>query len=226
MIEQGFILAAGLGNRMRPLTDDRPKPMVMAAGKPIIAYALDAFIKHGIKTCVINTHYKADVLHDYLKARDDINIIISHEPDLMDTGGGITQGIQFLDKSKPVLIASGDSIWQDPQDTTSLQQLESAWNPNDMDLLLLLQPTSTMHDGVGDYDLIGTNAIRNKNKSGTHMWTSLRILNPAIMPAIPHKFSFLETMDNAEKSGRLHGITHTGIWHHLSTPDDVTGLKL
>lgn len=231
-ITQGFILAAGMGERMRPLTNDIPKPMVLVHGKPIIGYVLDAFAAHGINTCVINTHYQPAPLLDYLATRHDLNIIISHEPELLDTGGGIKQGLKYLDNSKPAFIASGDSIWQNPPHNTTLALMESAWDENVMDMLLLLQPLSTMTltQGIGDYNITHTPphfyAHRTPDKSGTHIWTSLRIINPAIMQNAPDgAFSFLSTLDKAEQSSRLHALSHTGIWHHLSTPHDIETLN-
>lgn len=217
-IEQAMILAAGMGNRMRPLTDDRPKPMVEVGGKPIIDYAIESIKKLGVRNIVANTHYRADVIEPHLTAH---GVRISHEPELLDTGGGIKNALKYFDVSKPLLILAGDSILLG-EDT--LPDLAAAWDAQTIDLLLLLQPLETMKitPAVGDYAMRGGKPVRTPDHSGAYMWTSARILNPAIFANTPDgAFSFLSVMDAAEKSGRLAAQVHRGIWHHLTTPDDV-----
>ena len=217
-IEQAMILAAGMGNRMRPLTDDRPKPMVTVKGKPIIDYAIESLRTYGITTIVANTHYKADVLEPHLKAQ---GVTISHEPTLLDTGGGIKNALRYLDRTKPLLVLSGDSILVGDD---TLPDLAAAWNENTMDLLLLLQPlnTMTLTPAVGDYTLANGKPVRTPDHSGEYMWTSARILNPKIFDTTRDTpFSFLPVMDKAQSENRLAAQVHKGIWHHLTTPDDV-----
>jgi N-acetyl-alpha-D-muramate 1-phosphate uridylyltransferase len=231
LIDQAFILAAGRGERMRPLTDTCPKPLIQIWGKPIIGYALDMLARHGsIKTCVINTHYLADQLHAYVKTRDlPFTVHISHEDQLLETGGGLLQGCRFLDVSKPVCVLSGDSMLVDPVGGRSLQQLQDAWRDQDMDLLLSLQPLSTMAltKGAGDYDMEeGAGPKRSLTKSGKYVWNSARILHPRLLnQARIGPYSFLEDMDRAEKSGRLSGVVHGGLWHHFTTPADVAAVN-
>jgi len=227
MIQQGFILAAGLGQRMRPLSNDKPKPMVEVHGRPMIEYALDQLAAHGTTRCVINTHYKAEVLEDYLQQKCKsmpFDIIISREEVLLDTGGGLKQGLRFLDASQPVIVLSGDSILVDAPHIKTLQQMESAWKPDTSDMLLSLQPLDTMvlTPGVGDYMLKGGKPIRTPDHSGKYMWNSARIINPRIFDGTPDTpFSFLQLMDAAQNKNRLSAVIHEGTWHHLSTPDDV-----
>lgn len=205
---------------MRPLTDDRPKPMIDVAGKPIIDYALDMLRSYGVEKIVVNTHYKANVLEAYLKDR---NVIISHEPVLLDTGGGIRQALTHLDASKPVFILSGDSILVD-----GLDELEAAWNGDTTDILLSLQPLETMKltPAVGDYKLVQGKPVRTPDHSGTHMWNSARIIHPRIFENAPQgPSSFLPMMDAAQNAGRLSAVVHQGIWHHLTTPEDVASVN-
>lgn len=219
--DQAFILAAGLGNRMRPLTDERPKPLVLVKGKPIIDYALESLAAADIKRVVVNTHYKAELLQDHVISGSwPFEVVISHEARLLDTGGGLKQGLQYLDANKPVLALSGDSILLGEN---SLPQLLSAWN-DDTDILLLLQSLKTMvlTPGIGDYDIIHGKPVRSKNQSGQYMWTSARVFHPRIFKNAPDGvFSFLPLMDRCEKEGRLSAQTHQGVWHHLTTPADV-----
>jgi N-acetyl-alpha-D-muramate 1-phosphate uridylyltransferase len=222
MITQGIILAAGLGARMRPLSNDIPKPMVQIHGKPIIQYAIEALQNHGVTTIVVNTHYKAEVLEQYLKQFP--NIIISHEPVLLDTGGGIKQALTYLDTTQPVFVLAGDSILIDAPEITTLKQLENAWYEQDADLLLSLQPLATMHltKGVGDYTIKNNNPIRTPDHTGNYMWNSARILQPSIFENTPDTpFSFLKIMDATQNKNRLSASIHNGLWHHLTTPDDI-----
>lgn len=236
MIDQAFILAAGMGARMRPLTDVQPKPMVHVWGRPILYYALASLAAHGVKHCVINTHYKADQIEDYIAATRSqwpFTIDVVYEDVLLDTGGGLLNGMARLDRTRPAFVLAGDSIVCDAPDITSLHTLEQAWQPDVMDILLLLQPLASMHVTVaqGDYDIVAGLPVRSLDKSGAYPWTSARILHPRLfnaayavphIPAAPYTpFSFLPLMDATEQAGRLGAVVHTGTWHHLTTPDDV-----
>lgn len=223
-ISKAFILGAGLGTRMRPLTDHMPKPMVEAGGNSLIRRALQQLHAHGITDITVNTHYKADALHAHLA---DTAINWSHEEILLNTGGGIKNVLPHFTGADFFVIA-GDSFWIDGPHKSALERLEAHWNPEVMDILLLLEPVSrmTLTEGVGDYDFTGLPGIgpvrRSLSQTGTHMFTSLRINAVRIFEGAPEgAFSYLELMDQAEKSGRLYGLEHDGIWHHLSTPDDV-----
>jgi MurNAc alpha-1-phosphate uridylyltransferase len=217
-IKQAMILAAGLGNRMRPLTDDKPKPMIAVNGKSIIDYAIDSLRAIGIETIVANAHYKSEILEPHLKEK---GVTVSHEETLLDTGGGIKKALTLFDRALPLLIVSGDSILVGDE---PLRDLCAAWNDKTMDMLLSLQPLETMilTPGVGDYDLVNGAPKRNKQKSGRYMWNSARIINPAIFDHTPDgPFSFLTLMDACEARGRLAACVNNGVWHHLTTPDDV-----
>jgi len=223
MITDGIILAAGIGQRMRPLTNDIPKPMVQVTGRPIIDYALDMYAKHGLKRVVVNTHYKADVLASYLKQNTyPFEIIISHEPVLLDTGGGIKQALKHLGTTNPVFVLSGDSILVD-----GLRELEAAWS-NDADILLSLQPLASMQltPAVGDYTIKNGKPLRTPSHTGEYMWNSARIIAPKIFDGTPDTpFSFLPLMDAAQAANRLAALVHQGIWHHLTTPADVESVN-
>jgi len=222
-IDQAFILAAGLGKRMRPLTDHTPKPLVKVAGKAIIDYALERLRAHGIRRCVINTHYLGNQIIDHvLSLNPPFEVAFSQEPDLLDTGGGLKKGLKLLDTDRPAFVVSGDSIWEDGPEETSLAQLERIWAGTDADILLSLQNVHDVADGIGDYDLVNDAPVRNRNQAGAYMWTSMRVLKPRLFDAMPDgPFSFLSMMDEAESKGTLAACVHQGIWHHLSTPDDV-----
>lgn len=220
-----FILAAGFGKRLRPYTENMPKPMVAVDGKPMIDHAIDGLQGIGVNSCVINTHYKADVLEDHLAGRDDI--LISHEPEILDTGGGLKNGLKLWGENVPkdFFVLSGDSVWENAPSQNTLEALSKAWDAEKMDILMLLQPVETMllTKGVGDYDIDEQGrAVRSLNQSGKYMFTSIRINSTHIFEGAPDSpFSYLELMDKAQEQGRLYGLIHKGIWHHISTPQDL-----
>lgn len=230
MITQAFIFAAGIGKRMRPLTDHIPKPMVNVLGKPVIDHILDRLAAARIEKCVINAHHHADVLVAHLEARRGelpFEIVISREHDLLETGGGLKNALPLIDRDQPLYAVNGDAFWLDAPHMPTLDALASGWDGNAMDILLLLQPVQTMvlTHGVGDYGFTGgTHIARNRTQGGTHMFAGTRILAPRIFDdrTWPAAFSFLAMMDAAEEKQRLHGLVHEGTWHHLSTPEDVS----
>lgn len=229
MITKAFILGAGLGTRMRPLTDHIPKPMVEVGGESLIKRALRQLADHGVGDITINTHYKAPALRAHLA--DYEGIYWSHEDVLLNTGGGIAQTLPHF-AGEDFFVIAGDSYWIDTPPKTALQRLEEHWNPATMDMLLLLEPVSRMNltTGVGDYTFTGPPGFgpisRSHSQTGTHMFTSLRINAARIFENTPEgAFSYLTLMDRAEEQGRLFGLEHDGLWHHLSTPEDVKAVN-
>lgn len=228
MPDKAFILAAGKGTRMRPLTDTLPKPMICIDGKPMIDHTIDALKKDGIKQIGINLHYFGNKLEEHLAPRDDVKILFFKEHVLLDTGGGIRNATRKMGDN-PFFILSGDSFWTDGGSKTVFQRLTEAWDPEKMDMLFLLQPVDKMQltKGVGDYVFKEDGRIERKtDQSGTHMFTSIRIMKPTILRGTPDgPFSFLDVMDKCEREEKLYGLEHDGQWHHISTPKDVEAVN-
>ncbi|HEY8192152.1 MAG TPA: nucleotidyltransferase family protein [Alphaproteobacteria bacterium] len=222
--DRAFILAAGMGKRLRPYTDSVPKPMVEVGGRPIIDRTIDRLIGMGVTHITVNTHYMADIIEEHLSRRDDVEITFSREETLLDTGGGIKKALHAMG-GKPFYVIAGDAVWTDGPSGDSLLRLAKAWNPQTMDILTLMQPLSgmTLTDGVGDYDLTPDGrTIRRPDKSGAYMWTNIRINSPAVFDDTPDGvFSFLQVMDRAEAAGRFHALEHDGQWHHISTAAEL-----
>jgi N-acetyl-alpha-D-muramate 1-phosphate uridylyltransferase len=229
MIKQAIVTAAGLGQRMRPLSNAIPKPMVLVCGRPMIDYALHSLAVHGVERVVVNTHYQADVLVQHFKNHTwSFDVIISHEPVLLDTGGGIKKALSYLDQTDPVFVLAGDSIVVDAPCASTLGQMQSVWRDENMDILLSLQPLSKMilTKAVGDYALIDGSPIRTPDHTGGFVWNSVRILHPRIFNNTPDTpFSFLKLMDAAQHNNRLSAVIHEGAWHHLTTPQDVQNVN-
>jgi MurNAc alpha-1-phosphate uridylyltransferase len=222
--DKAFILAAGMGSRLRPYTDTMPKPMVPVAGKSIIHRALEKLEKEGVTEVVVNIHYLAPVLQKHLELLQQPRIIISHENDLLDTGGGVKKMLHVFDQN-PFYMINGDALWEEEPSNTALFRLAAAWDESRMDMILLLQRTDgmTLTGGVGDYVLTPDGrAVRRTDKSGTHMFAGIRIVHPRLFEGTPDgAFSFLPLMDKAQQKGRLYGIEHQGEWHHISTPAEL-----
>jgi MurNAc alpha-1-phosphate uridylyltransferase len=220
--DHAFILAAGMGKRLRPYTDSMPKPMVPVNGKAMIDHTLDALEKVGVGEVTINLHYRAEQLLRHLSTRHSPHLTFSHEGILLDTGGGIKKALSAMG-DKPFFAFSGDTLWEDGPSGNTLRNLAAAWDDQSMDLLLLLQPVKAMIGGVGDYDMVDGRPIRSLDKTGLYFWPSIRICHPRLFADTPENapFSFLDLMDRAQKTGRLGGLVHDGTCHHISTPEDL-----
>lgn len=224
MFTGAFILAAGMGSRLRPYTDTVPKPMVPVDGRPIIDHTLDHLVHAGITDVTMNLHYRADILRDHLRGRTAPAMTFSYEDSLLDTGGGIKNALGTMG-DKPFFCFSGDTLWQDGPGGDTLHRLAAAWDDSRMDLLLLLQPVEkmTLTPPSCDYDIDASgNPVRSRAKTGQFFWPSIRIIHPRLFDNTPDgAFSFLELMDRAEAQGRLAALEHDGICHHITTPDDL-----
>ncbi len=225
--DKAFILAAGFGTRMRPLTNDVPKPMVEINGRSIIWHILDKLRMIGVYGVVVNTHYLSGVLAqhitDYQALYPDMNIIISHENDVLDTGGGVVKALPYFE-GQPFYVIAGDAYWEDG-DLPALQVLSDAWDAQKMDILTWMQPVEDMvlTRGVGDYDIDDCGKVRRSlDKSGSHMWTNIRINAAHIYDgASEGAFSVLPIMDAYEKKGRYFAVEADSVWHHISTPENL-----
>ncbi len=220
---KAFLLAAGIGTRLRPHTDHCPKPMVKIAGRSIIERAMEKLSKAGVQSVVVNLHHLADVMTAHLATIRSPEILVSHEDVLLNTGGGVKKMIGHFG-TDPFFILNGDALWDDDAQNTALDRLTQTFDERSMDILILLQPKEKMGDDfVGDYDLAaGGLAIRNQNKTGGYMFAGVRIASPHIFEGAPDSaFSFLQLMDKAQQKGRLFGLVHTDAWYHISTPADL-----
>ena len=226
----GMVLAAGLGLRMRPLTDTLPKPLIPVAGRCMLDRALDQLTTAGVARRVVNTHYLGHKVAEHLQARrqaagSEAEIALSHEPDLLDTGGGVVKALPLLG-SAPFFVINGDILWRDGAEP-ALRRLAAAWNDERMDALLLIHPRETAigYDGPGDFDLAPDGVLtRRANPTAPFVFTGVQILHPRLLAGSPPgAFSLNKLYDRAAATGRLHGIVHTGQWFHIGTPD---GLRL
>jgi len=212
-----MVLAAGLGERMRPLTLDRPKPLLDVGGRTLIDWTLDRFA-----ASVVNTHYKAEMLKRHLDGRRDLDIRISHEPERLETGGGVVRALPLLGDA-PFYVANSDNVWLDGP-KPALDRLAVAWNPELMDVLLLLMaaPRSELYEGPGDFmmDPFGRLTFRPERRIAPYVYAGLHIASPRLFDGAPKTpFSLTRLWRKAESEGRLFGLVHDGAWFHVGTPD-------
>lgn len=224
--DKAFILAAGMGTRMRPLTDHIPKPMVRINGRSLIYHALDKLAAAGVRDVMVNMHYKADVLARHLAEypQQHLKIHTIYEEQILDTGGGVVNVLSFFE-DRPFFVIAGDGFWEDASDTNVFDRLAQNWNDQTMDILTLMEPLDRMilTQGTGDYDLLHDGRVRRaKDKNGAYMWTNIRLNHPRLYKSAPDgAFSFLSLMDACEEAGRYFAFVHDGAWHHISTPADL-----
>jgi len=222
----GMVLAAGLGKRMRPLTDEIPKPMVRLKGRPLIDHVLDRLSAAGVARAVINVHYRADVLEAHLRGRKAPEIVISDERGLLlDTGGGIMHARDKLG-AEPFLIHNSDSVWVEGVGA-NLERLFGAWDPDTMDSLMLLASAtgSLGYEGSGDFvmDNDGRLSRRGERQMAPFVFTGVSIAHPRMFENAPEgAFSLNKVWDNAIESGRLYGVRLDGLWMHVGTPEALT----
>ena len=217
-----MVLAAGLGLRMRPLTNKTPKPLITIGGVPMIERIIGHLVDAGIDEVVINTHYLASQFFTYFDSRTNPKIKIIHEEKLLNTGGGVANALPFLGGDSFLVLNSDVVIFNGK--TPLIQQLGDTWNPNVMDALLLLQPiqNSFGYSGPGDFHL-QTNGLLQRSTEGTYapfLFTGVQMLKRSLFRSIPSSpFSLNFLYDRAQENGRLYGVVHDGEWMHVGTPD-------
>jgi N-acetyl-alpha-D-muramate 1-phosphate uridylyltransferase len=221
-----MVLAAGLGTRMRPLTDDRPKALVEVAGRALIDHVLDRLADAGVERAVVNVHWFADRLETHLAARGrGPEIIISDErAELLETGGGLKQAAPLLGDD-PVFVVNIDSVWTDngPEGNSALDQLAGLWDPSAMDAVLLLarREGSIGFEGDGDVFLAadGRLTFRGDAPSAPYAYMGVHICRPDYVADGPEgPFSLSGFWRRSAAAGRLYGCVLDGDWMHVGDP--------
>jgi MurNAc alpha-1-phosphate uridylyltransferase len=221
---RAIVLSAGLGLRMRPLTDHLPKPLVAVAGRTLLDRALDRCAAAGIETVVVNTHHLAGQIERHLATRTKPRVVLSHETELLDTGGGVAKALPHL-LPGPFYAINSDSLWLDgAQDT--LHRLAAAWDGQRMDALLLLQATADLlgYDGPGDFHRApdGRLSRRREGARAPYVFIGVQLLAAGLLEGVAvEKFSLNRLYDKAMAAGRLYGLVHDGAAFHVGTPDAI-----
>jgi len=224
-----MVLAAGLGTRMRFLTEARPKPLVAVGGKPLIDHVLDKLATAGVETAIVNVHYFADQIEQHLAGRRAPQIVISDERGgLLGTGGGVAKALPQLGDA-PFFHVNSDTIWIDGV-TPNLRRLAHAFDVNAMDALLLLAPTTTSigYSGLGDFAMTADGRLRRRAEREVvpFVYAGVAVLGPALFADAPEGvFPLTQLFRRAEEAGRLHGLRLEGLWMHVGTPEAVAAAE-
>lgn len=217
-----FVLAAGLGTRMRPLTDTLPKPLVPLAGRSLIDHVLDRLADAGITKAVVNVHYLADQIEAHVAKRSVPRIVISNERGaLLETGGGVVRARPLLGDA-PFVIHNSDSVWIE-NGRSNLTRLLDTWDGKRMDSIMLLAPAATSlgYHGRGDFHLGANGQLtrRASNETAPYVFAGVSIIHPGMFNGEAERpFSLNRVWDRAIAAGRLYGIVLDGLWMHVGDP--------
>jgi tRNA threonylcarbamoyl adenosine modification protein YjeE len=218
-----MVLAAGLGTRMRPITDTRPKPLVEVGGRSMLDHALGRLAEAGIERAVVNVHYLPEMIEEHLAGVSGLAVMVSDERDaLLETGGGIKRALPLLDSE--FLVLNSDSLWTEHGES-NLRRLFGTWQPDTMDILLLLAPRDSVgYDGRGDFHLDpdGRLARRRPEELAPFVYAGAAILKAELFEETPDgAFSLNVLFDRAIAAGRLYGARLDGEWLHVGTPEAI-----
>ena len=227
-ITRAMVLCAGLGERMRPLTETMPKPLVMVDGRALIDHILDRLDEAGVAEAVINTHYLAQRMQAHLALWQRPHITISDELERLETGGGVRKALPLLGDD-PFFVINGDAFWLNGP-RSALTRLAEAWDPDAMDGLMLVHQTARAlgYDGRGDFDLTqdGHLVPREEGRSSAFVFASVMIIHPSLFADTPDgPFSMKLLYDRMVAAERLFGLNHDGEWFHIGTPDALAAAE-
>jgi len=220
-----MVLAAGLGTRLKPLTDTTPKPLIQVAGRSLLDRCLDRLVEAGITEAIVNVHWLAEQIEQHLAGRRDIALTISDErAKLLETGGGLLKALPLLGPG-PFLSVNADILWRDARGN-ALHRLIQAFDTDRMDALLLLQPTTaaTGYSGGGDFDMdqLGHLTRRDIRTVAPFVYTGIQVVSPTLFAgAEPGAFSLNKLYDRSIEAGRLYGLRHEGDWMDVGTHEGL-----
>ncbi|HEY5819948.1 MAG TPA: nucleotidyltransferase family protein [Mesorhizobium sp.] len=224
-----MVLAAGLGKRMRPITNTIPKPLVKVAGKTLLDWGLDSLAASGVAKAVVNIHYFPEQIVAHVASRTKPHVVISDESrELLDSAGGIVHALPELG-SRPFYILNADTFWIEgtkaPTHGRNLARLALAWKPGAMDILLMLArlDQATGHSGSTDFLVAADGHLsRAAGDPAGLIYAGAAIVDPAIFAgasAVPHSLNGY--FDRAIANGRLFGMAMDGSWITVGTPDAI-----
>jgi MurNAc alpha-1-phosphate uridylyltransferase len=220
-----MVLAAGRGERMRPITEHTPKPLVEVGDKALIDHVLDKLAAAGVEQAVVNVHHLADKLEKHVAARKLPRIVISDErTELLETGGGLVKALHLLGGA-PFFAVNSDTLWIDGV-KSNLTRLAEGFDPARMDALLLLAPTATSigYAGRGDFSMLPDGRLirRQERQVVPFVYAGAAVLAPALFKDAPKgPFSLTKLFYRAAEAERLFGLRLDGLWMHVGTPDAI-----
>lgn len=224
-----MVLAAGRGERLRPITDTTPKPLIEVNRRTLIDHAIDRLEEAGVSKVIVNLHHLGEMIEAHLSDRAAPKILFSHEKkERLETGGGVKHALSLLGND-PFYVINGDVLWLDGTQS-SLGRMAETWNGEDMDALLMVFSTVDAYgyDGLGDFnvDPAGLAIRRLEGEVSPLMFTGVQILSPKLITGAPEgAFSLNLIYDQAIEAGRLYAMVHDGEWFHVGTLDGLNKVE-
>jgi MurNAc alpha-1-phosphate uridylyltransferase len=225
-----MVFAAGLGMRMRPITENLPKPLVTVRGRTLIDYCLDRLASNGVERAVVNVHWRADHIEAHLATRASPHIIISDErPKLLDQGGGIKHALHWIGRD-PFLVCNTDSFWiEGPR--SNIARLSAAFDPEIMDIILLVAASAGAVgvDWPGDFNMTreGRLEARDARHVAPFVYTGVGIMKPQLFENESDVvFRLAPFFYAAAAKGRLFGVRLDGLWLHIGRPETIAEAEL
>jgi N-acetyl-alpha-D-muramate 1-phosphate uridylyltransferase len=223
-----MVLAAGLGQRMRPLTERTAKPLLPLGGRALLDHALDRLAEIGVTTAVVNGFWHADRVEAHLAARAAAGLpprtIFQHEAALLETGGGVRAALDMLGPDA-FYVVNGDSFWLDGP-LPALTRLAESFDATVDGVLLVHRTFQVQGDvGLGDFvvDQLGGLRRRREREVAPYIYAGVQLITPTLLDGTPEgAFSMNLAWDRAIAAGRLRAVVHEGLWLHLSTPADLS----
>jgi MurNAc alpha-1-phosphate uridylyltransferase len=224
-----MVMAAGLGKRMRPITDTRPKALVEVGGKTLIDHTLDRLEAAGVTRAVVNVHAFADQLEAHLTDRRNPQILISDErAALLETGGGLKKARALLGEG-PIWVANSDYVWIEGRDD-ALGMVADAWDPARMDACLIVIPKERTlgFDTPGDFFLGPDGALTHRGEAAEAPYHcfGVEIIDPQrAYEVAEERFSLFQVWMAAAARGRLFGVVPDGVWMQAGDPASLAAAE-
>lgn len=226
---KAMVLAAGLGLRMRPITETMPKPLVRVAGKPLLDHVLDKLAEAGVADAVVNVHYLPDQIIHHVAGRSAPKVTISDEREqVLGTGGAVVKALPLLGTA-PFFHLNADTMWIDGAQP-NLKRLADTFDPARMDILLLMAPTANSigYSGRGDFAMTPDGTLRKRKELEVvpFVYAGVAILSPHLFADAPAgEFSLTDIFDRVGEQGRLFGLRMEGVWMHVGTPEAIAAAE-
>ncbi len=225
-----MVLAAGLGTRMRPLTDDCPKPLIKVRGRKLIDRVIEPLKAAGVRRIVVNVHYLPEQIEDYLKNLTDFEVAVSDERgEVLETGGGLAKARAMLGDD-PVFVLNTDAFWS-PETADPLLALAEAFDPEHEDERLLVADTGRAlgFDGPGDFFMEADGRLKRRGEAVSAPWAyaGVRILKPQVYDGRPvERFSAVKVWDELIPTGRARGLALDSFWLHVGDPQALKDAEM
>ena len=220
-----MVFAAGLGMRMRPITETLPKPLIEVRGRALIDHCLDRLAESGVERAVVNVHWLADQIEAHLAKRRAPKILISDERGkLLDQGGGIKRALPLIG-ADPFLVCNTDAFWiEGPR--SNLVRLARTFDSDAMDVLLLVAAGAGAVgvDWPGDFAMSHDGQLqpREPRHVAPFVYTGVGIVKPELFKSeTADVFRLAPYFHAAAAKGRLYGVRLDGLWVHVGRPESI-----